>query len=189
MAPAAPETGRIEEPERDPSCRGVQVRVATPETAAKAGIETETVQEAAVDLAVTAPARPVFDPTRAARVSSPVAGVVREVLVVAGSRVRSGQALVVLASAATAEAAAGPVPVELEAPHPRPRPTGAGRPARPRSWPKWSWSRPSASSSARTWTHCQARRSASHVAKLLRTDMDTLAAVRMRRSGGCGRCS
>ena len=83
-----------------------RVRLATVETAAKAGIQTEEVREAAVDLALTVPARLAFDPTRSARLSSPATGVVRELRVRSGTRVKAGDTLVVVASAELSQAAA-----------------------------------------------------------------------------------
>ena len=104
MAPRAPETGQKEEPAGPYD--GVKVRLASPETASKAGIRTEQVREIPVESTIDAPVRLSFDATLSARVTSPVTGVVREIRVVAGARVEPGAAIVVLASPELAEAVA-----------------------------------------------------------------------------------
>jgi membrane fusion protein, heavy metal efflux system len=104
MAPAAASSSRGEDLPAPGPVEGLKVRLATPETAAKAGILTEPVRDDAVALSVSVPARLAFDASRSGRVSSPLAGTVREVHVAAGSRLRSGQPLLVLASPELSEA-------------------------------------------------------------------------------------
>lgn len=106
MAPRATRSGGLEELPGPKPYDGVRVRLATPETATKAGILTELVETDAVALSVAVPVRLAFDGTRAARISSPLAGVVREVQVIAGARLRPGQRVLVLASPELSEASA-----------------------------------------------------------------------------------
>lgn len=90
--PAA--TAAMDEPPKD----GLQVRLASPEAAAIAGIETENVRATPGGDSFSAPARLTYDASRRAEVNARSAGVVRSVLVDLGSRVHKGMPLVVLDS-------------------------------------------------------------------------------------------
>jgi cobalt-zinc-cadmium efflux system membrane fusion protein len=84
----------LDEPPKD----GLKVRLATPESAAIAGIETEESRAVPGGDSFSAPARLAYDASRRAEVNARSAGVVRSVLVDLGSRVRKGMPLVVLDS-------------------------------------------------------------------------------------------
>ena len=76
----------------------LKVRLASPETAAIAGIETEKGRAVPGGDSFSVPARLTYDASRRAEVNARSAGVVRSVLVDLGSRVRKGMPLVVLDS-------------------------------------------------------------------------------------------
>lgn len=78
---------------------GTRIRFRSPETEARAGIETAPTVVAGLGVGVEATARIAFDADRVAEIRSPTAGVVREVRVDLGQAVTSGMALVVLDSA------------------------------------------------------------------------------------------
>jgi len=84
----------MDEPPKD----GLKVRLASPETAAIAGIETEKGRAVPRGDSFSVPARLAYDASRRAEVNARSAGVVRSVLVDLGSRVRKGMPLVVLDS-------------------------------------------------------------------------------------------
>ncbi len=84
----------MDEPPKD----GLKVRLASPETAAIAGIETEKGSAVPGGDSFSVPARLTYDASRRAEVNARSAGVVRAVLVDLGSRVRKGMPLVVLDS-------------------------------------------------------------------------------------------
>jgi len=84
----------VDEPPKD----GLKVRLASPETAAIAGIETEKGRAVAGADSFSVPARLTYDASRRAEVNARSAGVVRSVLVDLGSRVQKGMPLVVLDS-------------------------------------------------------------------------------------------
>lgn len=81
---------------------GTTVRLASAAVAARVGVETVTAAARPFAEEVAAPARLAFDPTRLARVSARVPGVVRAVAVGVGALVRPGDLLLTLDSAAAA---------------------------------------------------------------------------------------
>lgn len=105
MNPHAQRSGNAEAPKPDAYAK-LRVRLAAPETAAKAGIQAARVEEQVSDGAFAAPLRLAFDETRAARISAPTMGVVREVLVTPGTRVTPGAVVAVVASVEVPEVSA-----------------------------------------------------------------------------------
>lgn len=81
---------------------GTTVRLASPRTAERVGIETVAAATRPLAEEVSAPVRITFDPRRVARVSARVPGVVRTLAVTVGTTVRSGDPLLTLESAAAA---------------------------------------------------------------------------------------
>jgi cobalt-zinc-cadmium efflux system membrane fusion protein len=81
---------------------GTTVRLASASVAARVGVETVTATARPLAEEVSVPARLAFDPTRLARVSARVPGVVRAVAVGVGAVVRPGDLLLTLDSAAAA---------------------------------------------------------------------------------------
>ncbi|TAK28132.1 MAG: efflux RND transporter periplasmic adaptor subunit [Myxococcaceae bacterium] len=81
---------------------GTTVRLASPAVAAQVGVETVTATTRPLVDEVAVPARLAFDPTRLARVSARVPGVVRAMAVGVGAVVRPGDLLLTLDSAAAA---------------------------------------------------------------------------------------
>lgn len=81
---------------------GTTVRLASAAVAARVGVETVTAAAGSLAEEVSVPARLAFDPTRLARVSGRVPGVVRAVAVGVGALVRPGDLLLTLDSATAA---------------------------------------------------------------------------------------
>ncbi len=81
---------------------GTTVRLASPAVAAQVGVETVTATARPLAEEVAVPARLAFDPTRLARISARVPGVVRTVAVNVGAAVRPGDLLLTLDSVAAA---------------------------------------------------------------------------------------
>jgi len=81
---------------------GTTVRLGRPEVAERVGLETVAAETRPLSEEISAPVRLDFDPSRLARVSARVPGVVRTVPVVFGARVRAGDLLLTLDSAAAA---------------------------------------------------------------------------------------
>lgn len=81
---------------------GTTVHLASPEVAARVGVETVVAANRPLADEVSVPARLAFDPTRLARVSARVPGVVRAVAVGVGDVVRPGDLLLSLDSATAA---------------------------------------------------------------------------------------
>jgi cobalt-zinc-cadmium efflux system membrane fusion protein len=84
--------------------QGLKVRLASAQSAAKAGVEIARPEVGPVAAAVECYAEIVFDQNRLAHVVAPVSGAVRSVAVDLGSRVKEGAPLATLWSAAIAEA-------------------------------------------------------------------------------------
>lgn len=87
----------------------LQIRLGSPEAAARAGIETAPAEVAEVAEGVDCLAELAFNQTRQARITAPVEGFVESVDVDLGSRVEEGDRLARLLSPAIAEAVAGAV--------------------------------------------------------------------------------
>ena len=85
--------------EDEPPADRLKVRLASPQMARVVGIDTEKARPLAGPDGFVVPARLSYDASRRAEVNARSAGVVRSVLVDLGSRVRRGDALVVLESA------------------------------------------------------------------------------------------
>lgn len=81
---------------------GTTVRLASPTVATRVGVETVVAATRPLAEEVSVPARLAFDPTRLARVSARVPGVVRAVAVSVGTVVRPGELLLTLDSAMAA---------------------------------------------------------------------------------------
>ncbi len=77
---------------------GLKIRFKRPDTAASAGLEWVQVRELARTAGVTAPARLTYDATRLAQINARAPGVVRSLKVDVGSKVKKGEALLVIDS-------------------------------------------------------------------------------------------
>ncbi len=82
----------------------VKIRLASPEVAAKAGIETTEVKAQPLEETVTANGRVAFDATRTARLAGRIPGVIREIKKGLGEDVQAGELLFVVDSVELGEA-------------------------------------------------------------------------------------
>jgi cobalt-zinc-cadmium efflux system membrane fusion protein len=103
----APARGAAAKP-ANPLCPLDETRVEFPtsESVRRAGVRVEPVQERPMKAMLSAPAEVDYDPTRVARLSSPVAGRVWRVEMEVGQRVRKGDVLVLLDAARVGDAKA-----------------------------------------------------------------------------------